>query len=70
MKKVYVSEIEGFRRTGRPFVRCKDKVKEYMHETVANGWGGFELARMECVDRERWRLFCHGIRGDRLDRQN
>ena len=41
MKKVYVSEIEGSRR-GRPVVRWKDRVKEYMHEKVADR-GGEEL---------------------------
>ena len=31
-----------------------------MHEIVADRSGGIELARKECVDRERWRLFYHG----------
>ena len=55
MKKVYMSEIAS-RRRGRPVVRWK----EYMHERVADRGGGIELARRECVDREKWRLFCHG----------
>ena len=38
----------------------KDKVKEYMHERVADRGGGLEQARRECVDKKRWRLFCHG----------
>ena len=33
VKKIYVSETEGLRRKGRPVVRGKDKVKEYMHES-------------------------------------
>ena len=53
VKKMYVSV--GPRR-GRPVVNWKDRVKEYMHERVADGGGEIELARMECVDRERWRL--------------
>ena len=32
-----------------------------MHDSVADRWGGIELARRECVDRERWRLFCRYI---------
>ena len=36
-KKVYASETEGSRRRGRPVVRRKDKVKEYMHERVSDG---------------------------------
>ena len=35
VKKVYVSVIVGPRR-GRPVVRWKDRVKEYMHERVAD----------------------------------
>ena len=34
VKKVCVSEAEGPRRRGRPVVRWKDRVKEYMHESV------------------------------------
>ena len=47
-------------RIGRPLVRWKDRVKEYIHERVADRVGGFELARGEYVDRERWRLFYCG----------
>ena len=60
VKKVYVSGTESPRRRGRPVVRWKDRVKEYMHERVADRGGEIELAKRECVDRERWRLFCHG----------
>ena len=42
-----------------PVARLKDRVKEYMHEQVA-GVGGIELAKRECMDKEWWRLFCHG----------
>ena len=35
-------------------------MKKYIHERVADREGGIELARMECIDRERWRLFYHG----------
>ena len=31
MKKVNVSEIEGPGRRGKPVVRWKDRIKEYMH---------------------------------------
>ena len=61
VNKVYVSETES-RRKGRPLVRWKDKVKECMHDRVADRGGGIEQAK-ECMDRERerWRLFCHGL---------
>ena len=39
VKKVYVSEIIGSWRRGRPVVRWKDRVKEYMHERVADRGG-------------------------------
>ena len=45
VKKVYVSEIEGPRRRGRPVVRWQDKLKEYMHERGGNSWR-LEQARL------------------------
>ena len=48
MKKVYASETEGRRRRGRPVVRWKDRVKEYMHDRD----GGIEQTRMECMGKE------------------
>ncbi len=60
MKKVYVSKTEGPDRRGRPFGRWKDRVKEYMSERGATRGGSLEQARRECLDKERWRLFCHG----------
>ena len=45
MKKVYASEIENSRRRGRLVVRWKDRVKEYMHERVADRGGEIEQAR-------------------------
>ena len=36
VKNVYVSETRGRRRRGRPVVRQKNKVKEYMHEIVTD----------------------------------
>ena len=57
VKKVYTSKIVGPRRRGRPVVRWKNRVKEYMHERVADRGGGIEIASSVCLDRER-RLFC------------
>ena len=50
MNKVYMSEIKCPRR-GRPVVRWKDRVKEYMHERVGDRGERIEQARKECVDR-------------------
>ena len=41
-KKVYASEIKGPRRRGRPVVKWKDLVKEYMHERVVGRRRGIE----------------------------
>ncbi len=60
VKKVYLIEIEGPGKRGRPLGRWKDRVKEYMSERSATRGGGLEQARRECLDRERWRLFCCG----------
>ncbi len=60
VRKVYVSEIEGPSRRGRPLGGWKDRVKEYRSERGATRGGGVEHRRREGLDRERWRLFCCG----------
>ncbi len=60
VKKVYVSGGVGPSSRGKPPGRWRDKVKEYMCERGATKWGGLDQARRECLDRERWRLFCCG----------
>ena len=57
VKEVYNSETEGPTKKGRPVVWWKDSVKEYIYWRVADKGRGIELGR-ECVDRERWKLFC------------
>ncbi len=59
VKKVYRSNVEGPNRRERPLGRWEDKVKEYVSERDARGTG-LELARRECMDRERWRSVCCG----------
>ena len=48
-----MSETEASRRRGRPVVRWKDRMKEYMHENVVDRWGVIEQVRRECMGRER-----------------
>ncbi len=62
VKKVYMSESVGPSSRGRPPVRCRDRVKEYMCERGATRGRGLDQGRRECLDRERWRLFCHDHR--------
>ena len=50
---MYTSEIQGSRR-GRPAVRWKHKVKEYMHKRGHDRGGRLEQARRDFLDRERW----------------
>ncbi len=45
---------------GKPLGRWKDRVKEYICENGATREGGLDQGRRECMDRERWRLFCCG----------
>ncbi len=52
VKKVYVSEIEGPNRKRRPLGRWSER--------GATRARRFEQSRKECLDRERWRLFCRG----------
>ncbi len=53
-KKVYLSNVEGPYRKGRPLRRWKDRVKKYVSERGVRGnW--LEWARRECMDRERRR---------------
>ena len=47
VKKVCVSETEVPRRRGRLVVRWKDRVREYIHDRVADRGRGIELARRE-----------------------
>lgn len=53
-------EIEG-QRTGEvcQLWRWKDRVK-HMSETGTGRGEGPEQTKVECLKRERWRLFCHG----------
>ncbi len=58
VKKVYMSESVGPSSRGRPPGRWRDRVKEHMYERGATRGGGLGQARRECLDRERWKLFC------------
>ncbi len=59
VKRVYLSNVEGTNRRGRPLGRLEDKVKECVSERGVRG-NGLEWARRECMDRERWRSICRG----------
>ncbi len=49
--RVYLSNVEGTNRRGRPLGRWKDRVKEYVSERGVRE-NGLEWARKECMDRQ------------------
>ena len=56
----WFGHIEGKKSEVKSEDKKKDRVKEYMHESVADGGKKIEHARRACMDRERWRLFIQG----------
>ncbi len=60
VKKVYVSESVDPSSRGRPPGRWRGTVNKYMYVRGSARRGGMNHARRECLDRERWRLFCCG----------
>ncbi len=72
-RREYVSEIGGGIVRGRPPVKCRDWVQEYVTERGEVSLRNLEQARGECRDRERWKLFCCGhplVEAPRNKRQN
>ncbi len=72
-RRVYVSDIEGGNARGRPPVKWRDRVQEYVGERGERSVRNLEQARGECQDRERWKLFCLGhplVGAPRSRRQN
>ena len=55
VKRVYMSNVEGSRKRGRPKLRWMDGVKAAVERRGAN----IEYARMCVQDRERWRREVH-----------
>ncbi len=51
---LYVSEVKGPGRKGRPLKRLRDRVKAYICERDASRGGGIEQAKRRCLGRERW----------------
>ncbi len=51
--RVYVSDIEGGNGRGRPPVKWRDRVQEYVRERGERSLRNLEQARGKCQDRER-----------------
>ncbi len=60
-RRVYMSEIEGGNVRGRPPLKWRDRVQEYVRERGEGSLRNLEQARRECQNRERWKLFCRGL---------
>ncbi len=60
VKKVYMGESVGNNNRRRSPGRWRDRVKEYLCERGATRRGGLDQVERECLDRERWRIFCCG----------
>ncbi len=52
-RRVCVSEIEGGNVRGRPPVKWRDRVQEYVRERTERSLRNFEQARRECLDIEK-----------------
>ncbi len=59
-RKVYESEVVGGNVRGRPLVKWRDRMQEYVRERSERSLSNFEQARRECLDRERRKLLRHG----------
>ncbi len=59
-RRVFVSEIEGGNVRGRPPVKWRDRVQEYVRDRGEGSLRNLEQGRMEYQNRERWKLFCRG----------
>ncbi len=60
IKRVYMSEIEGGNVRGRPPVKFRDRVQEYVRERGEGSGRSLEQRRGGCQDGERWKLVCCG----------
>ncbi len=58
-KWIYKSGVDAMHVRGKPPIKWEDKVLEHLGEGD-RGLRGMENARVECMDRSKWRLFCHG----------
>ncbi len=50
-----MSEIEGGNVRGRPPLKWRDRVQEYVRERGEGSLRNLEQARRVCQDRERWK---------------
>ncbi len=56
---VHAPHLENHCSRGRPLGRWKYRIKEYLCKRDATRGGLLKQARRQCLDKERWSLFCH-----------
>ena len=59
-RRIYKGGVDAVGVRGRPPVKWEDRLLEYVRERGDRILRGIEGARVECLDRSKWRLFCHG----------
>ncbi len=69
-KRIYRSKIDAGNVRGRPPIKWEDRVMEYVREREREDPGvrRLEDVRVRCMDRCKWRLFCHGHTLERVQR--
>ncbi len=59
-KRIYKIEVDAVDVRGKPPIKWEDIVLEYLREREERRLRGMVNARVECMDRSKWTLFCHG----------
>jgi len=59
-RRIYKGGVDAVGVRGRPPVKWEDRLLEYMRERGDRRLRGIEGARMECMNRSKWRHFCRG----------
>ncbi len=57
-KRIYRSKVDAGNVRERPPIKWEDRVMKYVCERERER--GLEDVRVRCMDRCKWRLFCHG----------
>ena len=57
---IYKGGVDAVGARERPPVKWEDRLLEYLRERGYRRLRVIEDARIECMDRSKWRLFCFG----------
>jgi len=59
-RRIYKGGVDAAGVRGRPPIKWEDRLLEYLRGREDRRLRGIESARIECVDNNKWRLFCRG----------